>query len=40
MQAAFFENLPFEIVMCFVTGRTIAFGRHSWFIAIIKLEGV
>ena len=38
MQALSF-NLPFEIVMCFVATKTIAFGRHGWFGTIMKWEG-
>lgn len=31
-----FDKFLFEIVMCFVTIRTITFRGHSWFIAIMK----
>ena len=36
----FFLNIPFGIVMFFVVVRTITFGQHSWFIAVINWEGI
>ena len=39
MQVLFFENITFGIAMFFAAVKTIASGRHSWFIPVTRRGG-